>query len=149
MLLIIPLVIESNKEEKVVDKSKGITWELKMGSRKQLPAMYKKMISCFEEETEFEVNQLIYNIREVFKQNKIITDMQRNNIIENLLLGESLDIYRGMLKDQRQPTEEGRELFDITKEMVKTAMQELRKTVFLFCTLDKQKAYMQRNMKVP
>ena len=64
---IIPLAIKNNKEDKVVEKLKRIMQELKTGSRKKLPATYKKSINCFKEGTEFELIQLIYNIKEVFK----------------------------------------------------------------------------------
>ena len=147
ILPIIPLVIENNKEEKPIDKSKKITWELKTGSGRQLPSTYKKTIHRFEEGTEFEFIQLIYDVKEVFKQNSIAAGPQRDNIIKNLLLGESLEIYQSAMKDLRQPTGTGTALQAITNDMVKSAMQELGKSVFPFRALDKQKAYMQRNMK--
>ena len=145
---VIPLVIEYGSMEKE-DKTRYIQLEIKTLVNKNFPSVYKKNIKRFEEGSPFEFIQLIQDLREVFTQNKTDAAASRDAVIQNLLRGESLDTYRVSVEDLQEDESDSDKEFPLDKEMIKKAMQELAKTVFPFRALDKQKSWMERDMKKP
>ena len=128
---IIPLVIKKDEEE-TYDKTKFITLELKSKVGNQFPTTYKKAIKRFEEGTPHEFITLIYDLQEIFTHNKTTSANQRDAVIQNLLLGESLDTYKAALDERLVDPNDATKKIEPTKEIVKEAMQELAKVVFLF-----------------
>ena len=96
---IIPLVIKKEEEENY-DKTKFITLELKSKVGNQFPTTYKKAIKRFEEGTPHEFITLIHDLQEIFIHNKTTAAIQRDAVIQNLLLGELLDTYRTALEEK-------------------------------------------------
>ena len=131
VFLIIPLIIKKDKEE-IYDKTKYITLELKSKVGNQFPTTYKKAIKRFEEGTPHEFITLIYDLQEIFMHNKTTSANQRDAVIQNLLLGESLDTYKAALDERLVDPNNPTKKIKATKDIVKKAMQELAKVVFPF-----------------
>ena len=145
---IIPLVIEKEADLES-EKGKYIQLEIKTRAGRDFPTSYKKYIRRFEEGSPYEFITLIHDLKEVFAQNRTNSGDSRDSVIQNLLRGESLDTYRASLEDLRQDQNNAGNLLNCTPEFVKKAMQEVAKTVFPFRSLDKQKAWMEREMRKP
>ena len=145
---IIPLIIEK-ESDKESEKTKYIQLEIKTKAGRNFPTTYKKFVRRFDEGTPYEFVVLIQDLQEIFLQNKTTQGSNRDSVIQNLLCGESLDTYRASLGDLIVNPEDANQTLVISQQIVKAAMKDVAKTVFPFRALDKQKAWMEREMKKP
>ena len=145
---IIPLIIEK-EADKDSEKTKFIQLDIKTKAGRDFPTTYKKFIRRFDKGTPYEFVVLIQDLQEIFSQNKTTLGSNRDSVIQNLLRGESLDTYRAALGDLIIDPEDATQTLVISQQIVKAAMKDVAKTVFPFRALDKQKAWMEREMKKP
>ena len=143
VLPLIPEKIEVTEEL----KSKLITFELNTKEGQGEGEMkYKKSVRKFDEGSVELWIELLRNLQEIWRQNRIIAGPDRVATVRAFLVrGESLTAFEAALQDART-NEEGEEQ-EVTSENVQLALNAVSTTVFPHRALEIQKLWM-RNRRM-
>ena len=144
VLPLIPEKIEVTEEL----KSKLITFELNTKEGQGEGEMkYKKSVRKFDEGSVELWIELLRDLQEIWRQNRILAGPDRVATVRALVRGESLTAFEAALQDVRT-NEEGEEQ-EVTSENVQLALNAVSTTVFPHRALAIQKLWMNRRMYKP
>jgi hypothetical protein len=148
---ILPLVPPKMTAEDSKDKSKYITFELKVRSGAAAgSSTYKKSVRTFDEGSPQEWMDVLTNLKEIWKQNSINGPTDRAATIAAILKGDSLTAFEAALEDCRaNPEGEDNVPAPMTTEHIETALRAVTTIIFPFRALEIQKQWMIRSMKKP
>ena len=144
VLPLIPEKIEITEES----KSKLITFELNTKEGQGDGGMkYKKSVRKFDEGSVELWIELLRDLQEIWRQNRILAGPDRVATVRALVRGESLTAFEAALQDVRT-NEEGEEQ-EVTSENVQFALNAVSTTVFPHRALEIQRLWMNRRMYKP
>ena len=148
---LVPVKLPANQE---IDKTKYITFELKVrtGTGAGAPS-YKKTMRTFDEGTPQDWMDVLTGIREIWKQNSVNAPTDRAATIMANLKGDSLSAFATALEDARvypdQDDEEDPTPLVMTQNHIDLALRAVTTIVFRFRALETQKQWMNRAFKKP
>ena len=144
---VLPLIPEKVATEDDSDKSLFIGIHVKACAGGPNDHTYKKYVRKFEEGTPQAWINLIQDVQEIWTQNSINGGQDRASTLKALLRGETLDSFETALQDAR--TGDDRTVAPLTPEMIDISIQQVAKEVFPHRAIEKQKQWMERDMRKP
>ena len=146
---VLPLVPPKISSEDLKDKTKFVTFDLKVkaGGAAASPS-YKKSMRTFEEGTPQEWIDVLSGLKEIWLQNSVTGPTDRAATVLAILKGDSRSNFETALEDARVDPGGGAPLA-MTTDMIETALLSVTTVVFPFRALEVQKQWMNRSMKKP
>ena len=144
---VLPLIPEKlpSKED---DKSSFLTFDLNLNEgQNENSTKYKKSVRKFEEGSPQQWIDLLKDLREIWKQNRIVGASDRVATVRSLVKGESATAFEAALQDA-QTNEIGEEQ-EITTVDVESALNAVATSVFPHQALEIQRLWMNRRMFKP
>ena len=151
---VLPLVPTSKPADEEKDKTKIITFDLKIrtGTGAGAPS-YKMSMRKFESGTPQEWMEVLTGLKEIWRQNSVNSPTDRAATVAAIIRGDSLTAFETALEDARvDPDPEDEEdpaPLVMTQEHIETALRAVTSVVFPFRALETQKIWMTRNMRKP
>jgi hypothetical protein len=146
---ILPLVPPKISAEDLKDKTKFVTFDLKVraGGNAASPS-YKKSMKTFDEGGPQEWIDVLQGLKEIWLQNSVTGPTDRAATVMAILKGDSRSNFETALEDARMHPGGGAPLV-MTNNMIDTSLLAVTNVVFPFRALELQKQWMNRSMKKP
>jgi hypothetical protein len=131
------------------NKNKFLSFKLRLAANDPESPRYTKYIRTFEQGTPQQWIDLMNDFREMWIQNGVDEPQDRVNGIRTLVKGTSLTAFEVSLETARTDPENLAEPLELTNEHVVEALAGVAEHVFPHRALDKQKRWMNREMRKP